>query len=43
MYVPDKLAKEIQAAIDNGRNLRELVNEAGRRYLTALKMARRET
>jgi hypothetical protein len=42
MYVPDELAKEIQAAINNGRNLRDLTNEAGRRYLKALKAVRRK-
>jgi hypothetical protein len=42
MYVPDELAKEIQAAINNGRKLRELTNEAGRRYLKALKAGRRK-
>jgi hypothetical protein len=40
MYVPDELAKEIRAAVANGRNLRELTNEAGLRYLKALKAAR---
>jgi hypothetical protein len=42
IYVPDELAKEIQAAINNGRNLHELTNEAGQRYLKALKAVRRK-
>jgi hypothetical protein len=42
MYVPDDLAKEIQVAIDNGRDLHQLVNEAGQRYVKALKTARRK-
>jgi hypothetical protein len=42
MYVPDDLAKEIQVAINNGRDLRQLVNEAGQRYVNALKTARRK-
>jgi hypothetical protein len=42
MYIPDDLAKEIQVAINNGRDLRQLVNEAGRRYVKALKTARRK-
>jgi len=37
MYVPEKLAPEVNRAIRNGRRLHELMNEAGIRYLTALK------
>jgi hypothetical protein len=40
MYVPDDLASEIRVAIDNGRDLQQLVNEAGQRYVKALKTAR---
>ena len=37
VYVPDALAKQVQAAIDNGRELRQVINEAGVRYVNALK------
>ena len=37
MYVPEKLTPEVRRAIRNGRQLHELINEAGIRYLTALK------
>ncbi len=43
VYVPDDLAEQVQAAVDNGRGLRQLMNEAGVRYVKALKMARRDT
>lgn len=29
VYVPDLLAEQVQTAIDNGRELRRLMNEAG--------------
>lgn len=37
MYVPERLAPEVNRAIRNGRRLHELINEAGIRYLMALK------
>ena len=37
MYVPDKFVREVRKAIRNGRRLHELINEAGARYLTAVK------
>ena len=37
MYVPESLAPEVRRAIRNGRQLHELISEAGIRYLTALK------
>ena len=37
MYVPERLAPEVKRAIRNGRQLHELINEAGIRYLIALK------
>ncbi len=37
MYVPERLAPEVKRAIRNGRQLHELINEAGIRYLMALK------
>ena len=41
IYVPEPLVPEVCAAIQNGRQLQELVNEAGVRYVNALK--RRES
>src|SRR5215831_13571934 len=35
IYVPDNLAPQVQRAIDNGRRLQELMNEAGVRYVQA--------
>ena len=37
IYVPQKLVPEVRAAIQNGRELQELINEAGVRYVSALK------
>ncbi len=37
LYVPDRLAPEVRRALANGRALQQLVSEAGRRYLLALK------
>src|SRR6516165_626375 len=37
IYVPDELAPAIQRAIDNGRKLQELMNEAGVRFVHSLK------
>jgi hypothetical protein len=37
IYVPEKLVPEVRAAIQNGRQLQELINETGVRYVTALK------
>jgi hypothetical protein len=42
IYVPDELAPDIQQAIENGRQLQELMNEAGVRLVTALKSRRKE-
>lgn len=41
IYVPEELVPEIRAAIQNGRQLQELINEAGVRYVRALKKRRR--
>src|SRR6266581_7735539 len=41
LYVPDDLADKIQQAIDNGRQLQDLIVEAGQRYTRALKTQRR--
>lgn len=40
IYVPDELAPEIQKAVENGRRLNDLINEAGVRYTHALKTQR---
>ena len=37
IYVPERLVPEVRAAIQNGRRLHELINEAGARYVRALK------
>ena len=37
VYVPERLVPEVRAAIQNGRRLHELINEAGARYVRALK------
>jgi hypothetical protein len=37
IYVPERLVPEVRAAIQNGRQLQELVNDAGVRYVNALK------
>jgi hypothetical protein len=41
IYVPDELAKDVEKAIQNGRDLQTLMTEAGRRYTLALKNQRR--
>jgi hypothetical protein len=40
VYVPDELEPEIRRALDNGRALQQLLNEAGRRYTKAVKHQR---
>lgn len=37
IYIPERLVPEVRAAIQNGRQLQELINEAGMRYVAALK------
>jgi hypothetical protein len=37
IYVPDELAPEVEKALENGRRFQALMNEAGIRYLHALK------
>jgi hypothetical protein len=37
LYLPERLVPEVRTAIQNGRQLQELINEAGVRYLNALK------
>ncbi len=41
IYVPDELAPDIQTAVENGRQLQELMKEAGLRYARARKSERR--
>jgi hypothetical protein len=41
VYVPDELASDIQKAIENGRQVQDLMKEAGLRYLQARKRERR--
>lgn len=41
LYVPEDLAPEVEKALENGRELQALVNEAGTRYLHARKRERR--
>jgi len=40
IYVPDELAPEVQKAIENGRQVQELMKEAGLRYVKARKQER---
>jgi hypothetical protein len=40
IYVPDDVAPKIEEAIENGRRLQQLVNEAGVRYVEAVKRQR---
>lgn len=41
IYVPEAIVPEVQAALENGRRLQQLMNEAGIRYVQALKGERR--
>ena len=41
VYVPDELAPEIQKAVENGRQLQDLMKEAGLRLVRARKSKRR--
>ena len=40
IYIPEDLVPEVQRALDNGREVRELLHEAGERYAKALKRQR---
>lgn len=42
IYVPDELAPQIRLAIANGRKLKGLLTETGRRYALALKHEREQ-
>ena len=41
VYVPDQLAPDIQKAVETGRELQDLMKEAGLRYVRARKTERR--
>jgi hypothetical protein len=41
LYVPERLVPKVESAIRNGRRLHELINEAGIRYVMALKQQQR--
>ena len=41
MYVPDELVEKVEVAVQNRRKLQELLVEAGRRYVNALKVQRK--
>src|SRR5512139_3487036 len=41
LYVPDELVQEVEVAVQNRRKLQELLVEAGRRYVNALKAQRK--
>lgn len=40
IYVPDELVEPLEKAVQNGRDLQQLMSEAGRRYALALKNER---
>ena len=40
LYVPQAVVPEVQQAVEQGRQLQELMREAGQRYLAALKRER---
>jgi len=41
VYVPDELAADIQKAVENGRQVQDLMKEAGLRYVQARRRERR--
>ena len=41
VYVPEELAPDIQKAVENGRQVQDLMKEAGLRYIHARKRERR--
>ena len=41
IYVPEELAPDVRTAVENGRQLQELMKEAGLRYVRARKAERR--
>jgi len=43
IYVPERMVPEVRKAIQSGRLLQELINEAGLRYVSALKNQEKST
>ena len=43
VYVPEELVPEVRRSLDNGRALRELLQQAAPRYVKALKRERTKT
>ena len=41
LYVPDELVEKVEGAVQNRKKLQELLVEAGRRYVDALKVQRK--
>lgn len=41
IYVPEELVPQVEAALENGRRLRDLISETGLRYTQALKEERK--
>ena len=41
LYVPDALVEEVKRAVENRKKLQQLLIEAGRRYVSALKAQRK--
>ena len=41
LYVPDELVEKVEVAVQNRKKLQELLVEAGRRYVNALKAQRK--
>ena len=41
LYVPDELVQKVEVAVQNHKKLQELLVEAGRRYVIALKAQRK--
>ena len=41
LYVPDELVEKVEVAVQNRKKLQELLVEAGRRYVNALKVQRK--
>jgi hypothetical protein len=37
VYIPEELVPQIERALENGRALQQLLNEAGLRYASAVK------
>ena len=40
LYVPEEIVPEVERAVEHGRQLQDLMREASRRYLAALKRER---